>query len=187
VGDELTSACPHPTYFGTSGAEISASLNAFVQAQRNWKLPDSEIVYLPTPSVVDVMTANRNGVGLPPSKPADNDPPFAMDGRLTGTDLIDVGWHLNGAVGAPIGDDGSRDTHFTAEIGADVWMLTLKVNNVIGVNGHIDTHTPAPWGRRSRRRRAAATSASRTSASRRRPYHSFEGGARICKSPRPCG
>jgi hypothetical protein len=147
LGDELSSGLPPiPTYFGTTGAEIAAALDAFVQAERNWKLPDAEIVHLPTPDVVDVMTATRNGIVLPPSKPADNDPPFALDGRLTGTDMVDVGWHVNGAVEAPITPDGARDTHFGVDIGADVWLLTFKANSVVGITGHVDTHTPAPVG-----------------------------------------
>lgn len=143
VGDELATGLPAiPTFFGTTGAEVQATLNAFVQQQRSWQITDNEIVHLPTPAIAVGAPVIRNDAVIA-SPPQDNDPPFSIHSRLTGSDLADAGWHVNGSLAAPVDAVGARDTHFDVDLGVDIWLLTANVNNVIGLTGSADTHTPA--------------------------------------------
>ncbi|HXI60933.1 MAG TPA: hypothetical protein VNO55_32960 [Polyangia bacterium] len=143
TGDDLATGLPPiPTFFGTTGDEVRAALDAFVQQQRNWNIDDAEVVRLPTPNIPVGFPVEQNG-NVVSTPPAANDPPFTLSSRLTGTDMVDAGWHVNGNISAPIGASGSRDTHIDIDIGADAWLLTAKLNDVVGVNGFVDTHTPA--------------------------------------------
>lgn len=144
VGDALMAGLPPiPTYFGNSAAEVAAALDAFVQAQRNWQTQGEALVRLPTPAIPSIATTNQNNQPLPPQGPYDNDPPFNLDGRLTNTDMADAGWHVNGAIAAPLGPNGARKTQFDIDIGSDLWILGFKISNVVGITGHLETNTPA--------------------------------------------
>lgn len=143
VGDELVTGLPPiPTSFGNTGAEVAAALDAFVQQQRNWQITDNVVVRLPTPDIAvgAPVIRNENVIFGPPE---DNDPPFAINSRLTGTDLADAGWHVNGSISAPIDAAGARRTHLDVDLGIDIWLLTANINSVIGLTGSVDTHTPA--------------------------------------------
>jgi hypothetical protein len=143
VGDELPAGLPPiPTFFGTTGADIRDALDAFVQAQRNWQIDSAEVVHLPTPAIPVGFPVTTNGV-VTSTPPVANDPPFSRSSRLTGSDMADAGWHVTGSIAAPVDAAGNRDTHFDVDVGADAWLLTLNVNDVIGFSGSVDTHTPA--------------------------------------------
>jgi hypothetical protein len=147
VGDELpTGLPPIPTFFGTSAADVKNALDAFVQAQRNWQIDSAEMVHTPTPAIPIGFPVTQNGAVIA-TPPADNDPPFSISSRITGTDLADAGWHVNGSIAAPVDAAGNRDTHFDVDIGVDVWLLGLNANDVLAVTGQIDTHTPATDGK----------------------------------------
>ncbi len=147
VGDELPTGLPAiPTFFGTSASEVRAALDAFVQAQLNWKIDGDVVVRTPTPAIPIGFPVTRNGTVI--STPAaDNDPPFSISSRITGTDLADAGWHVNGSIAAPVDAAGNRDTHFDIDVGVDAWLLGLSANDVLGVTGQVDTHTPATDGK----------------------------------------
>jgi hypothetical protein len=148
VGDEIVTGLPPiPTYFGSNAAEVQAIVSAFLEAQKSWQAPGKVLVKLPGPYIPAHDTTIRNGVMLPPVRPPeDNDPPFAIGGRLTNSDLADAGWHVNGSLAAPILPNGSRRTEFDLDIGADVYLLGAVTNNIIGVTGHAETNTPPPVG-----------------------------------------
>ena len=165
--DILGGLPPIPTYFGTTAAEVAASLNAFVQAQRNWPVSGFVQLHLPTPAIPVQDSVIINGSALPPVRSSNTDPPFGVSGRLTGSDLADAGWHANGSIDAPIDDQGARNTSFDLDIGADVWLLGGSTT-ILGLTGHAESHTPRPAPGRSRRRRPQPTSATATSASPRR-------------------
>jgi hypothetical protein len=172
VGDELVTGLPAiPTFFGATGDEVQAALNAFVEQQRTWQIADNEIVRLPTPDIPIGAPVIRNATVI--SAPAaDNDPPFAIGSRLTGTDMADAGWHVNGNLAAPIDAAGARNTHFDIDMGVDIWLLTANVHDVIGLTGSADTHTPAFDG----------TSVQPTSSTAQFCYQ-FLGISQVCKGP----
>jgi hypothetical protein len=172
AGDELVTGLPAiPTFFGTTGAEVQAALDAFVQQQRSWQITDNEIVRLPTPAIPIGAPVIRNDAVIA-SPPGDNDPPFSIHSRLTGSDLADAGWHVNGSVAAPVDAAGARNTHFDIDLGIDIWLLTANVNNVIGLTGSADTHTPPFDG----------TSVQPTTSTAQFCYE-FLGIAQVCKGP----
>src|SRR4051812_15404119 len=85
VEDDLLGGLPPlPTYFGTTAAEVAASLDAFVQAQRNWQVSGFVRLHLPTPAIPVQDSVIRNGTMLPPTRSSNTDPPFGIGGRLTG-------------------------------------------------------------------------------------------------------
>ena len=147
VDDNLAPGLPPiPTYFGETAASVQAALNTFVQAQRTWATSGFVRLHLPTPAIPVRDSVVRNGANLPPSRdPADNDPPFALSGRLTGSDLADAGWHVTGSIAAPIDPaTGARSTEFNIDIGADAFLLGQTISNVVGIVGFTKTNTPAP-------------------------------------------
>ncbi len=148
AGDELLAGMPPiPTFFGESAAEVAAALDGFVQATRTWNVPGKVAVHLPTPHNPPHDSIVRNGSNLPPTRPPeDNDPPFAISGRLTNDDVADAGWHVIGSIAAPIDASGQRNTEFDIDIGADAWLLWSKFDNIVGITGHAETHTPPPSG-----------------------------------------
>jgi hypothetical protein len=148
AGDEILAGMPSiPTFFGESAAEVAAALDSFVQATRNWNTPGKVHVSLPTPHNPPHDSIERNGTNLPPTRPPeDNDPPFALSGRLTNDDVADAGWHVIGSIAAPIDASGTRKTEFDIDIGADAWLLWSKFGNIVGVTGHAETTTPPPTG-----------------------------------------
>jgi hypothetical protein len=144
VEDDLLGGLPPlPTYFGTTAAEVAASLDAFVQAQRNWQVNGFVRLHLPTPAIPVQDSVILNGTALPPTRSSNTDPQYGISGRLTGSDLADAGWHANGSIDAPIDDQGTRNTTFDLDIGADVFLLGGSTK-ILGVTGHAETHTPAP-------------------------------------------
>jgi hypothetical protein len=144
VEDDLLAGLPPiPTYFGTTAADVAASLNGFVQAQRNWQVSGFVRLHLPTPAIPVQDSVIRNGTALPPTRSSNTDPPFGLSGRLTGSDLADAGWHANGSIDAPIDTNGARNTSFDLDVGADIWLLGVQTT-IVGLTGHAESHTPAP-------------------------------------------
>jgi len=144
VEDDIVAGLPPiPTYFGTTAAEVAASLNTFVQAQRNWQVPGFERLHLPTPAIPVQDSVIMNGSALPPTRTSNTDPPFGVSGRLTGSDLADAGWHANGSLDAPVDSLGTRTTTFTLDVGADVYLLGGSTSLVF-LTGNAQTVTPAP-------------------------------------------
>lgn len=145
LDDEIVPGLPPiPTFFGETAAEVEAAINSFIQEEKNWTLNDGAIVRLPTPMIPPITHIEQNGVVLPPTRPQDNDPPFALGDRITGTDLADAGWSLTGSISTPVQADGSRTLHFDADAGIDVYVLGGKISKVVDVNGVVETKTPAP-------------------------------------------
>ena len=172
AGDELVTGLPAiPTFFGTTGAEVQAALDAFVQQQRSWQITDNERVRLPTPAIPIGAPVVRNDEVIA-SPPDDHDPPFSIHSRLTGSDLADAGWHVNGSLAAPVDAAGARNTHFDIDLGVDIWLLTANLNSVIGLTGSADTHTPAFDG----------TTVQPTTSTAQFCYQ-FLGIAQVCKGP----
>jgi hypothetical protein len=141
--DILGGLPPIPTYFGTSAAEVAASLNGFVQAQRNWQVSGSVRLHLPTPAIPVQDAVIRNGTALPPTRSSNTDPPFGLSGRLTGSDLADAAWHANGSIDAPVDSQGARNTSFDLDVGADIFLLGGSTS-IVSLTGHAESHTPAP-------------------------------------------
>lgn len=146
IEDDIVGGLPPiPTYFGTTAAEVAASLNTFVQAQRNWQVPGFERLHLPTPAIPVQDSVILNGSALPPTRTSNTDPPFGISGRLTNSDLADAGYHANGSIDAPITPQGARKTTFDLDAGADVYLLGSKTT-VAGVTVHTESNTPPPSG-----------------------------------------
>jgi hypothetical protein len=141
--DILGGLPPIPTYFGTTAAEVAASLNTFVQAQRSWQSPGFVRLHLPTPAIPVQDSVIVNGTALPPSRSSNTDPPFGIGGRLTNSDLADAGWHANGSIDAPVDSLGARNTSFDLDVGADIYLLGGSTT-ILGLTGHAESHTPAP-------------------------------------------
>jgi hypothetical protein len=144
VGDELYAGLPPiPTFFTTTGEEVTA----FMQAQRNWQVSGKVLVKLPAPHTEPYFSVSADSGPIPQRPPEDNDPPFGRSGWLTNDTRFDAGWHARGSIAAPIDPmTGSRRTEFRMDIGTDVWTLNRFTGNVIGITGQIDTNTPAPVG-----------------------------------------
>jgi len=166
VADDILGGLPPiPTYFGTTAAEVAASLDGFVQAQRNWQVSGFVPLHLPTPAIPVQDSVIVNGSALPPVRSSNTDPQFGVSGRLTGSDIADAGWHANGSIDAPVDNLGARNTSFDLDVGADVFLLGGKTT-IVGVTAHAESHTPAP----------SAGSIPATSASGRFCYSYYTGG-----------
>jgi hypothetical protein len=141
--DLLPGLPPIPTFFGTTAADVQASLNAFVQAQRNWQISDSVQLHLPTPAIPVQDSVIRNGTALPPTRASNTDPQYGISGRLTGSDLADAGWHANGGMDAQVDARGARATTFDFDAGAEVFVLGLE-QSIVDIHGHTQTNSAAP-------------------------------------------
>ena len=142
AGDEIVQGLPPiPTWLAGDTADIVAGLDAFVKAQQQWQLADNIVVRLPTPDFDFHDSVSVNGA-LPPLPPSSTDPQFGLDGSLTGTDMADARWHLNGSIDAPLGADGTRRTHFDAAVWSDVYLLGIKIGPVVKLSALADTSTP---------------------------------------------
>lgn len=150
LGDEiLPGLAPIPTYFGSSGDEIAAALDGFIEQQQDWEIPHDVRVFLPTPAA----TPLDDGTATAPLTEGE----FQMLGeassgfnvpmRVLHNDMADVEFRLVGSRTESIDlDTGSRELQFGLFLRFDMLLLSRRASNVHELSAVLTSTLPALTG-----------------------------------------
>ncbi len=133
VGDDLGAKIPPiPTYFGRTMHETETILREFIYEQKNLALSEPVSVKLPTPHFTPQPWVDEGG-GPPLFDPElDIDPPFGMAQGLTGSQVADAIWHVNGNIGGDYDvNTGYRLAYVGVEAGIDTVIFDHRENNLL--------------------------------------------------------
>jgi hypothetical protein len=136
LGDDLgTGVAPIPTYWGSNAAEIAQILDAHVKAQFAQK--GSGVVHLPSPELPLRPSVKLNDIETLPD-PKLFDPPFNAGGALTGSDMADARWYVNGNIAVPNLDTGRLRAEFSLEAGTAVYLLGYR-QDLLRIHGYANS------------------------------------------------
>jgi hypothetical protein len=137
LGDQLGSIAPIPTYFGSTPAETATIMTNYIDAQKAW--PNSggaKLIRVATPELVTGPQVVNNGEPPAPLPPGVTDPPFHQEGRITGTDLFDAKWSVDGALLIEMADPNVRTTSLRSDAEVRGLLLGLWDESLANVSAY---------------------------------------------------